>query len=211
MAISIFVSFIVFQVCYAFIPVSFQARMVVIADKKHWLFLPTRFYRDNGKFFNTLIYTVLGAAFPVSTFLVVTVMTTVTVIRLRAAMKWRKKTSSTTSDTVGQQVALTVMLVTVSCIQIVTLAPSVVWELVLYFMMNLFSTEPFYELFKALSAVGNVFPEINSSVNFFVYYTRSSRFRASVNQIFARKKGQFASVAVKSKLENQTHECNTIS
>lgn len=193
MAITIFTAFLFFQSSYVFHPLSFQAQSVVIGGETYWMFIKTDFEIQNEKLVQSLLFTVLGFFIPVTSLFIVTVATLITVQRLRAAMRWRKKTSSTTSDSVSQQEALTAMLVIVSCIHIATLVPSVTWELTLYFTANLFADPSLWELLKTVSAIANVFPEINSAVTFFVYYFRSSRFRSILHPTSRKAEAKTAS------------------
>lgn len=186
MAITIVVAFVLFQACYILIPLSYQAHMVVVGEDTFWMYIETQFVKDNKTLVRVLAYTVLGFVVPVTTLFILLAATAITVIKLRAAIRWRKKTSSGTAS-VSQQEALTVMLVIVSCIQIVAMAPSVAMELTLWFIADLFDSETFFDVLKILSAVGNVFPLITSCLNFFVYYCQSSRFRCTLRQLPIKK------------------------
>lgn len=177
MAITIFVFFFFCQASYVFYSLSYQAQSASIPGETYWYFDETTFLVENKLFVRTLIFTLLGFAVPAATLLIVTVATVITINKLRAAIMWRQNTSSTTSDSVRQQVALTAMLVIVSCIHIITLVPSVLWELTLYVTGELFHDPRRWELWYTIRAVVKVFPEINSAINFFIYYSRSTRFR----------------------------------
>lgn len=181
--ITIIVACLLFQTFCAFIPLSFEAQPILVEGEIFWMFSDTDFQINNRRFVYTLIYTVLGFIVPVTFQFIVTAATVITIVKLRAAMTWRRKSSSTASDSVKHQESLTVMLVIVSLIHIVTNTPSVAWELALYFTADLFAPPSYWELLKLVSAVANVFPEINSAVNFFVYYLRSSRFRSILHQL----------------------------
>ncbi|XP_025097650.1 uncharacterized protein LOC112565965 [Pomacea canaliculata] len=87
--------------------------------------------------------TLMLIVFPLVIFVLVSGSTATTVVTLRAAMSWREKTSSTSSDSQGQQVALTKMLVLVSCVFIVSKVPWVVITLVRIFYPDFSPTGKF--------------------------------------------------------------------
>nr|KAG5710998.1 hypothetical protein BaRGS_013732 [Batillaria attramentaria] len=90
-------------------------------------------------------------------------------------MKWRQNTSSTAGD--KRQMMLVKMLVTVSCIYITCAAPTVALAFA-RFLVTGFSTNGRYRnIFFASHAIKALIMMLNSSVNFFVYVTQSSRFR----------------------------------
>nr|KAG5710999.1 hypothetical protein BaRGS_013733 [Batillaria attramentaria] len=111
-------------------------------------------------------------------FSVVVTATTVTVVKLTQAMKWRQNTSSTAGD--KRQMMLVKVLVTVSCIYVTCAVPMVALAFA-RFLVTGFSTNGRYRnIFFASHYIGNLILMLNSSVNFFVYVTQSSRFRKEV-------------------------------
>ncbi|XP_025086733.1 uncharacterized protein LOC112559613 [Pomacea canaliculata] len=122
---------------------------------------------------------------PMTTFIVVSLATIVTVVRLRAAMAWRQKSSSSTNSGHTQQTAISKMLVLVSCIYILTTIPWVLLCLTELTLAEFSINGRFYVLYTSMNSVVYYFPYINSSVNIFIYYNRSSRFRRDVQEMFS--------------------------
>ncbi|XP_025099156.1 uncharacterized protein LOC112566942 [Pomacea canaliculata] len=110
-------------------------------------------------------------------FLTIVIATSITVVRLRAAMSWRKMTSSSSSVDQSQQMALTKMLVIISCIDITCSTLFVSQALVENIRSDFFVGGPYYNLVNLTGSLSTVFNSLNSSINFFVYITRSTRYR----------------------------------
>nr|KAG5711625.1 hypothetical protein BaRGS_016807 [Batillaria attramentaria] len=108
-------------------------------------------------------------------FLVVAIATAVTVVKLIRAMKWRQNTSSTAGD--KRQMMLVKMLVTVSCIYITCSTPSVALAFARGLVTGFSTNGRYRNIFHQSHAIGYLIMMLNSSVNFFVYVTQSSRFR----------------------------------
>ncbi|XP_025097938.1 uncharacterized protein LOC112566160 [Pomacea canaliculata] len=143
-----------------------------------WRYEPTQLYLDNKEFFEAVEMSVLTVSLPMTTFLVVSVSSVITVIKLTAALKWREKTSSTSGEKAGHQTALTKMLLLVSFIYICTMIPSVSLNITRLLVLEFSPHGRYYYLFIATQIIANIFPVAHSASNFFVYYKRSSRFRA---------------------------------
>lgn len=159
------------------IPFCLRAEKVTTGQDVHWLVVFTEFYKDNIVLIKTFGTTVLGVVTPICTFLIVFAATIVTVIKLRLALEWRGKTSSKARDIHKHHIALTSMLLIVSCINIVTMMPYVAREVVQLIIQEFSSVGRFSDLFLAVSAAVHICPRINSSVHFFVFLFRSSRYR----------------------------------
>lgn len=177
MGVLIITCFIFFQAYYLMIPFSIRAEKMKTGQDVHWFIVYTQFYKDNTVLVHTFGNTVLGILIPVGSFFIISAVTIVTVIKLRVALEWRGKASFTITDSHKDHIALTSMLLILSCINIVTMTPFVAREIVRLIIQEFSSVGRFYDLFMAVSAVVHVFPRINSSVHFFVYYFRSSRYR----------------------------------
>lgn len=120
---------------------------------------------------------------PIGTFIIVSLCTTVTVLRLQAAMSWREKTSSSGSDAQVRQVALTRMLVLVSGVFIASKVPFVVMILARNLVSDFSTTGRYYNLYMTTFILVYYLPYANSAVNFFVYVSRSARFRQDLRAI----------------------------
>lgn len=173
---------LVFQGSYLTYPFSYRVQMTLRDGRAVWGFNTTQFYEKNKLFIYTLLNTVLDTVVPCVTFCVVAVSTAVTVRTLTASITWRGKTSSATSDTHVRQVALTRMLVIVSCVYVVTMVPSVARKLSFWFVGDYLPNTSCLDIFNAVTAAVFTVSILSSSFNFFVYYSRSSRYQAVIRE-----------------------------
>ena len=132
---------------------------------------------------------ILLFAMNIITVFVTIICTTITVTKLKLAIAWRFNTGSAANPkTQAQQTALTKMLVVVCCVYVFCSTPGCVMALIR-------RVEPEYQvrgryanIFTLMHAVCyKLFSATNSSINFFVYYSRSSRFRKELNHLCKRK------------------------
>ena len=174
-------------------PLAYTAVKVEQAGQAHWNIVTTRFYADNRVVLDFVLVVLLPFVIPVVSFVVVTMATAITVFKLRVASKWRKGSTSssaitTTTTTIPQedgkqphhhhhQAALTVVLVLLSCVYIACTAPLVAVTLVRLLVPDFSPDGRYSNICIASHLLGTVFSAVNSAVNFFVYYNRSSRFR----------------------------------
>ncbi|XP_025099142.1 uncharacterized protein LOC112566928 [Pomacea canaliculata] len=164
------------QVGFLTLPFRHQLVRLDMDGKVVWYLGLSAAWAANQKLFDIIFSHILSVILPLVTFHVVSIATLVTVVKLRVAMAWREKTSSagTTNDS---QMALTKTLVLVSCVYIVTTLPLVGSKLVSVVSSDFSVLGRYLMLYNLITYVANVFPLINSFVHFFVYYSRSSRFR----------------------------------
>nr|KAG5702693.1 hypothetical protein BaRGS_013330 [Batillaria attramentaria] len=145
--------------------------------------VPTKFYADYKAFADFIQTTVLSIFIPFSTFIVVSIATLITVINLRKALTWRQKIASKSSNTstdctnCRSQAALGKLLVIVSLIYIVTSTPHVVVGIVRSIVSDFSLHGRYANIFVASHVLYLTLGCLNSTVNFFVYVTRSSKFR----------------------------------
>ncbi|XP_025099157.1 uncharacterized protein LOC112566943 [Pomacea canaliculata] len=165
--------------CYATKPVGMEAKSITdnLTGEVRWLTGLSPFYTNNNLLCQIIYNVIPRVVIPVGTFLIVLVATCITVVRLRAAMSWRQQASSNRGENLNQQVVLTKMLVVISCIDITCSTPSVIQALLEIFRSDFLTGGPLYNLLRTTGSLSTVFVCINSSVNFFVYITRSTRYR----------------------------------
>ncbi|KAK7102270.1 probable G-protein coupled receptor frpr-1 [Littorina saxatilis] len=153
--------------------------------------VPAAFYINNKVLVDVVGIILVAFVVPIATFVVVSITTTITVVKLRLALSWRQATSSgsaasTTNAT--RQTSLTRMLVLLSCVYIFFAAPLVAFTLMRLALPDYSPWGRYSNFFLATHNIGTVCSEINSSVNFFVYYTRSSRFRQVLAGLYCWKR-----------------------
>ena len=165
----------------------------------------TRLYRDNRVVFDLLVHVVIMTVIPFVTFFVVVVATALTVIQLKRAMAWRSSASAN-ADTRKER-RLVVMLVTVSCLFIVTASPNIALGLARIMIPDFWFTRRFANVFLATHAWYLALGMLNSSVNFFVYVLRSSRFRQELTRLCPLLMGLCARTETKRK--SATDSCSS--
>ncbi|KAL8568173.1 hypothetical protein ACOMHN_027696 [Nucella lapillus] len=143
------------------------------------LFLTSsEFYVRNKLLYSVVEDTLLMVVVPVITFITVVISTIVTVLELNLRLRWRQLSSSSEGSATRQQVKLVKMLVVVSCIYIVTAAPNVALGLTHSLVPDFRLNRRYANIFLASHLMYMILAMANSSINFFVYVTMSSRFRA---------------------------------
>ncbi|XP_025097638.1 uncharacterized protein LOC112565953 [Pomacea canaliculata] len=128
--------------------------------------------------------TVMQIVLPVLNFLLVSGATAITVVSLRAAILWRQKTSSANSEAYFQQVALTKMLVLVSCAFVTSKLPMISITITRIVHPSFAPSGCQYNLYKVFEMMSRYFPYLHSSCTFFIYYFSSLRFRTEVQRIW---------------------------
>ena len=186
MAIILFTTTALLQLGYVIFPLTLQA--LAVFDKGSgqtvWILIPNQ-GRDKEilEILFTVIFDVLLLfVLPISSMSIVVICTVITVLRLKLALAWRLRTTSRSSNVSAdqlQQAALTKMLVLISCIYIACSTPGCILALWRRIDPRFSTVGTYSNLFYALHPISyHVFSATNSSVNFFVYYWRSSRYRA---------------------------------
>nr|KAG5693116.1 hypothetical protein BaRGS_014066 [Batillaria attramentaria] len=157
----------------------------------------TQFFFDNRQLIDVVENTFLMIVIPFFTFIVVSAATAVTVVKLKRAITWRE-TSGSDSTISKRQVALAKMLVVVSCVYILTAAPNLALGLSRLTVPGFLPSERFANIFLASHLLYLVLAMFNSSVYFFIYVTRSSRFRLELYRLFRCKDPKSAKPQTKS-------------
>lgn len=182
-AVLIAACFILFQSCFIVFPFTYIATLIKTETGLRWIFLPTQFFRDTVIFMD-IFSNFLFSAIPIANFVIIAMATVLTVIKLQEAMSWRLKTSSSRGQTHGQQVALTKMLVTVSSVYIINTTPLMIKEPIICFLKDCLDTGQCFNLAMVLIAICESCLDVNSSIHIFLYYFRSSRYRAVFLKMF---------------------------
>ena len=144
---------------------------------------PSQFYLDNRFLVDVLNGVVFGLSLPIFFLLTTTVTTVITAVKLRSAATWRRgQTSAAEAD--SKEVAVTRMLIAVSCVFIVCTVPSLLLK-VTPFLLPRFTVEGNNQNFVLLAlCLVHFFPAINSSFNFVFYFKMGSRFRLELKSLF---------------------------
>lgn len=161
----------------------------------------TDFYIQHKALFETFEFIFISPVIPIITFIVVSVATAVTVVKLHLAFAWRASTSSAggngeMKDGGGkrmnqQQASLTKVLVLVSSLYIVCSVPSVAMALTRFAVPGdgFYPWGRYSNTFFAVHDVSYTLAAVNSSFNFVIYWRRSSRYRQTLSAWLGCAKG----------------------
>ena len=146
---------------------------------------PSNFYLRNKKLIDVLDGYVYRLIYPVASFFGVILSTIVTVIKLRKVLSWREQSSSAAMSM--RDVALTRMLIGCSILFIMCNIPSVALGLLIVSVPDFSLSGRYFNTFSFMVSITLLSSFVNSSCNFFIYYTMGSRFRATVRALCCRK------------------------
>ncbi|KAL8573562.1 hypothetical protein ACOMHN_047832 [Nucella lapillus] len=148
---------------------------------------PSDFYLQNKQLMDILNTLLNGISLPTFFALTTTISTIITAVKLKTAARWRQTTSSVTMET--KEVALTRMLIVVSCLFIGCTVPNIILRI-----FPMVDTE--FRLGgrhqNALLVGVNVLytaNAANSALNFVFYWKMGSRFRAVLKDIICPGRG----------------------
>ena len=132
-------------------------------------YFPSQFYLDNRFLVDVLNGVVYGLALPIFCFLTTTVTTVITAVKLRSAATWRRgQTSAAEAD--SKEVAVTRMLIAVSCVFIVCSVPNIIFRITPFFLPEFTVGGKHQNLVLLGLCLLHSFPTINSSINFIFYF-----------------------------------------
>ena len=152
------------------------------------LFLTTTdFYSQQKLLYHVMQNTFLMIVIPFATFAVVTIATAITVVQLKRAIAWRHGSSSSSSSD-AREMSLVKMLVVISLIYIISSAPNIALGLTKLMVPDFLPSGKFANIFLASHFMSLVLAQANSSVNFFVYLARSSRFSQELRGLLRLRK-----------------------
>lgn len=122
-----------------------------------------------------------------SAFVVIIICTVILVIKLNSKAKWRKTLVSTAQgDTIsGRNQKVAKMVVMISTLFIACFIPFCVIFLVMSFESRLSFHGQFRNTAILISGLGFILESINSSMNIFIYYHMSSKYRSTFHDLFS--------------------------
>lgn len=131
-------------------------------------------------------FLVNNAFIPFTAFLLIIICTIILTFQLHNKSKWRKKSTTTAqADSVSnrnQKVAK--MVVTISTVFIVCFVPVSAMSMVIFIDPRFSIGGTFMNMLLLIGGLGFVLESINSSVNIFVYYQMSSKYRDVFHECF---------------------------
>ena len=150
------------------------------------------------KVFVDIVYNyILAISAPFVSLVVVVVSTATTVVFLGRALAW-KQSSASVSAAQRKEAVVTRMLLLVCYVYVLCVTPSVVNAFVVQFTAGWVPTGRYSNAFYAYVALMHTLTALNSSVNFFIYYSRGSKFRSTLRDLGCRRKKREAAVVVDS-------------
>ncbi|KAL8597027.1 hypothetical protein ACOMHN_050125 [Nucella lapillus] len=130
---------------------------------------------------------------PFLSLVVVIACTTVIIVRLKITAAWRRETVSNMTSVEKQEVTVTRMLVTVCCVYVTCMTPTVTRSFVIFVEPAFLSTGYLCNIFKISMDLSHLLEVLNTSSNFLIYIKQSSRYRSTLSKLFhcnsSRQKG----------------------
>nr|KAG5714015.1 hypothetical protein BaRGS_020343 [Batillaria attramentaria] len=139
----------------------------------------TQFYYQHRTFLDVINNYVFNVITPTVSLVVVAAATTLTGLRLRTAQAWRQRVSLDLRQSPSGNLTST----TLGC-----RGPWVAMTITSKVVTGFSPRERYWDLFYVTNTLMHLLASINASVNFLVYVTRGTRFRATVRSLFTRCK-----------------------
>ena len=146
---------------------------------------PSDFYLENKALMDILNGVMYGVVLPSFFVLATTLATAITAVKLRGAATWRQTTSSVTME--SKEIALTKMLIAVSCLFIVCTIPNVVLRIAPLVVEEFRLGGRNQNLLLVGICVIYLANAINSAMNFIFYYKMGSKYRMVLRSMFTGK------------------------
>ena len=140
----------------------------------------TPFYLAHKTVIDVIYSDLLSVTVPAVSLVVVVVCTTVTVVKLKMAAAWRQQSSADMTSSEKREAAVTRMLMTVCCVYVICMTPSVTRTFVLHRLPGFLISGHLCNTFKVTSALVHLLEAFNASANFTIYWNQSSRYRATL-------------------------------
>nr|KAG5695160.1 hypothetical protein BaRGS_030206 [Batillaria attramentaria] len=144
--------------------------------------VPSQLYLDNVLLVDVLDTFVFTSSLPAVSLVVVVIATIITVVKLRAASSWREETSRNAVIS-RKEVALTRMLVVISCVYIACVSPRLFRSMARFLVPEFRPWGRLCNLVQVTESVENLLLALNSTINFFVYYTLGSKFKDTFKRL----------------------------
>ncbi|XP_070194346.1 succinate receptor 1-like [Littorina saxatilis] len=136
----------------------------------------SEFYHNHPKLIDTLNVAVFAFTLPCFFLVATTLTTAITAVKLKRASSWRNR-ASTVPTMETKEMAVTKMLVAVSCVFILCSLPNILSRIISLFAPGMKLGGRNQNVHMVTVALLYLFNAINSSVNFIFYYKMGSSFR----------------------------------
>ncbi|XP_005091349.1 violet-sensitive opsin-like [Aplysia californica] len=164
-----------------------------------WKFVPKRnrtligiFYTENRKEVLEISLIITEFLVTFSSFTIVTVCTLVIVIKLIKKAKWRSSASGASivsgDNMSGKDRSVARMVVVIAAIYIISFTPSTALLTTRAFVPELNFIGRYANLNRVIAVIGMFSEAVASSINIFVYYNMSSKYRKTFDESLCRRK-----------------------
>ncbi|KAH9514458.1 hypothetical protein Btru_025309 [Bulinus truncatus] len=158
-----------------------------------WKFYPPRnrtllglVFTPDRKNMGGLVF-ILNASLIALSYLLVVVFTAVLIYKLKHSSKWRKENHRDSSELTSRRENKAVtMVLLIAAVLIICSAPNIVLSLVSFFIQEFSVVGRYTDIFFAAWSFAFFFGAVNSSVNIFLYYKMSSKYRRSFKVLFSK-------------------------
>ncbi|KAK6959148.1 FMRFamide receptor [Biomphalaria glabrata] len=168
--------------------VSYLALTFVPQKNRTMIYL---FYKNNADYVLKVSYFVADMATPYITFTLLTVFTSVIIIKLKTNSHWRRTATGKTLNIIQKknfiskkERKLVVMLTTVSVIFIICLMPNCALMTAIGVVRELKVDGPYYDLTMLIYDFTSILETINCSFTIIIYYTMSTKYREIIHAHF---------------------------
>ncbi|CAG5135334.1 unnamed protein product [Candidula unifasciata] len=175
-----------------------------------WKFYPERnrtmlgiHFIDGREKFESVTLVMNNIVLQCVAFVSVVICTVVLIIQLNRKAQWRQQSTRGDAASSGKDKRVIKMISFIAVIFIVCELPSVVNVIAMAFNPQIHPSGINYNMFYVIWSVVYVMESVNSTVNIFVYFNMSSRYKAVFTQIFIRPADTRGSKLVK----NVTEQC----
>ncbi|KAH9519734.1 hypothetical protein Btru_070768 [Bulinus truncatus] len=145
-------------------------------------------FRSNKLEIESLIFT-FQASLAIIAFLLVIIFTVILVVKLKKKSKWRRSATSDKdqNDSMSTRERKTIsMVIAVAVVLIVCYTPAVTCSITTSITPDFGITGRQANMFHVIWSFGFLFHSINSSINVFLYYRMSSKYRATFHELFRK-------------------------
>lgn len=146
-------------------------------------------HTDNRREVLKVTLAVNNVIMPFGAFAVIIICTTILVVKLHNKTKWRQSsvvTASNSENLFKRDQKVSKMVLLISSVFIISFVPSCVNFLAITIEPKIDMYGQYSNTFIVIFGISFLLESINSSVNIFIYYTMSSKFRANFIDLFCR-------------------------
>ncbi|CAL1538427.1 unnamed protein product, partial [Lymnaea stagnalis] len=143
-------------------------------------------YRSNKLIIQDLLY-IFQATLGLVAFAAVIIFTTILIVNLRRKSEWRKKSTydkDQSTPMTSREKKTIRMVIVVACVLIVCYTPAATNSIVSSIVQDYTITGRQSNIFQAVWSFGFLFHSVNSSINIFLYYSMSSKYKATFDEMF---------------------------